>query len=1237
MNSTKALRSNWLARRSYHKTLLLPGSPDRSGPHPGRSRRLAPAILTLLLLGQTVSLAQVVPYGVAARRWPEPLGSHRALVRVEQEAPAVWVHLPWRRRDLQPERKNVVVTDLATGQPVRNVVRLNVTREFGDLVFQPATVPGDYAVYYLPFKHVGAGYFPNTVYEAPADTAEPAWRQRLGLAPPALAEGGWRQLPQVRVLGFQACSEFDRSDPMEVIATADETRALLAQHPDSAYCLFPEDRRFPIRMTDDLPLRWITSGASDRFSGEAQPGEFYVFQVGLYAARQAVENLGVRLADLKRDEGGANATAALRCFNLGGTNWLGRPFTKTVSVPRGKVQALWFGLQVPEQAPPGRYTGRLVFQAHGLPERTLGLTLTVAGQPLPDAGDSELWRQSRLRWLDSTLGLDDDVVPSYPPVAVEDNTVAVLGRTMKLADTGLPAGMTSTFSDALDQAGLSAREILARPIGLVVETADGTVGWQGGHVRMVEQHAGTVTWESRSTGGPFAMTCRATMDGDGYINYALKLQVDREAEVRDVRLEIPFRREIAKYIMGLGCKGGIRPAAWKWKWNVSLANHRLWLGDASAGLHCKLKGPQDTWELYNLKNSGLPESWHNAGQGGAELAEEAPEVVLVRFYSGPRRLQPAGELLFRFGLMATPVKVLNPEHWNWRYWHADSPVDEVARSGANIINVHHANDLNPFINYPFLANDKLKPYVDQAHRLGIKVKLYYTIRELSNHAAELWALRSLDHEVFRQGPGFRLADQFASRSADLGDSTTGNAWLCEHLVTDYVPAWHHPFGGGVWDAAIATTGLSRWHNYYLEGMAWLIRNVGVDGLYLDGIGYDREIMKRLRKVMDRTRPGCLIDFHCGNHYLPQYGLNNIVNQHLEHLPYIDSLWLGEGFNYDEAPEYWLVELSGLPFGLFSEMLGVGNPWRGMLFGMSNRLPYAGGDPRPLWKAWDAFGIKEARMSGWWNPGCPVKTDQTNVLATAYVRPGKTLLALASWAPHRTTVSLALDWKALGLDPKKTTFLAPAIEHFQPGAVFAPDSRIRVNPGKGWLLIADETPRKISADDVGLDPLHGLKVKVEMHTPFEISIPANTVATKDMRWAEGTTAAVARIDPRRDNGQTWGLGLALGWADGKYVQIHSRSDGRWGVVRNGTEALLGDHALGQPATVAIKLGDQHVQLFAREHEVGEWDLIAEFSRRDFPGTPATLRVGKIGPSWMPRDHGDKGTTNPCRVEWVRQYE
>jgi hypothetical protein len=1029
------------------------------------SRRWAACGLALLALlpGLPASATQAVPWGVAAQPWPETLGNYRARIQVDQKADAVWARLPWRRRDLEPEKKNVVVVDMTTGRTVTNVVRAQIHREFGDLVFQPATAPGEYGVYYLPFKHIGAGYFPNTAYDVPGDTADPAWRERSGLTPAGLAAGRWQEFPRARVLEFQARTEFDRVDPMEVIATADEIQALLEQNPEPAYLLFPEDRRFPIRMTDDLPMRWATAGAARSFRGEVQPGEFYTFQVGVYAARQAVANLTVIFADLKSGSEHVISASAMRCFNLSGTNWLGHGFTHPVNVAKDKVQALWFGLRVPMEAARGEYVSALRFQAKELPEATVGLKLQIAGEPLVDAGDGDLWRQSRLRWLDSTVGLDDDIVPAYPPVKVEDQTVTVLGRSVTLANSGLPARITSTFSDAVDHADGPPREILARPIRLAVETSHGLIEWQGGRARMIEQHPGSATWESKSDGGPFELLCQATMDCDGYINYALRIKASQPTDLRDARLEIPLRRDVAKYMMGLGCKGGYRPANWKWKWNIDRANHRVWIGDVNAGLHCKLKGPVDTWELYNLKSSGLPESWHNGGQGGCEMVEEGAEVVLLSASSGARRLQPGQELLLRFGLMATPVKTLNPAHWNWRYWHAYSPVEEVGRNGANIINIHHANELNPFINYPFLATDKLKPYVDQAHGQGIKVKLYYTIRELSNHAAELWALRSLGHEVFRQGPGFRLADQFVSQSADKGDTTTGNSWLCEHLVTDYVPAWHHPFGGGVWDAAIATTGLSRWHNYYLEGMAWLIRNVGVDGLYLDGIGYDREIMKRLRKVMDRTRPGCLIDFHCGNHYLPQYGLNNIANQHLEHLPYIDSLWLGEGFNYNESPEYWLVELSGIPFGLFGEMLGVGNPWRGMLYGMSNRLPYGGGDPRPLWKVWDQFGIQTARMLGYWNPACPVKTSQTNVLATAYVRQGKTLIALASWAPQPARVNLTLDWKALGLDPKKTTFLAPAIENFQAAAVFGADSAIPVDPGKGWLLIADETPRELSHD------------------------------------------------------------------------------------------------------------------------------------------------------------------------------
>ena len=62
---------------------------------------------------------------------------------------------------------------------------------------------------------------------------------------------------------------------------------------------------------------------------------------------------------------------------------------------------------------------------------------------------------------------------------------------------------------------------------------------------------------------------------------------------------------------------------------------------------------------------------------------------------------------------------------------------------------------------------------------------------------------------------------------------------------------------------------------------------------------------------------------------------------MEHFPYINSLWFGEGYDYNAPPDYWLVEISGIPFGLYGEMLeGDGNPWRGMVYGMTDRLGWA---------------------------------------------------------------------------------------------------------------------------------------------------------------------------------------------------------------------------------------------------------------------------------------------------------
>jgi hypothetical protein len=140
-----------------------------------------------------------------------------------------------------------------------------------------------------------------------------------------------------------------------------------------------------------------------------------------------------------------------------------------------------------------------------------------------------------------------------------------------------------------------------------------------------------------------------------------------------------------------------------------------------------------------------------------------------------------------------------------------------------------------------------------------------------------------------------------------------------------------------------------------------------------------------------------------------------------------------------------------------EMLeGGGNPWRGMLFGMTNRLPWSG-DPRELWKFWDTYRIQDTRMIGWWVPGSPVRTGRPDVLATLYQGDGRSIVAVASWASDTARVRLAVDWTRLGLDPATAHIVAPEVPGYQPAATFGPYDPIPVAPGRGWLLLFEPVP------------------------------------------------------------------------------------------------------------------------------------------------------------------------------------
>ena len=851
---------------------------------------------------------------------------------------------------------------------------------------------------------------------------------------------------------------------MDRLAGPREVARFLKAYPRDFY-VFCEDRTNPVRRHDALPAHWLENGETylETFRGTAQPGEFYVFQLAVFSPGRRLEDLSLSFPDLA----GKTAVRAdrFRCFNLGGVDSAGRVFRKKVDVGKGRVQPLWVGLEIPRQAR-GVYRGTIRAQAGGTPPVEVRLSLKVSGTALADHGDGDAWRLSRLRWLDSTIGFgDDSVTAPFVPLRRKGLVISLLGRELALASNGLPAGVESFFNPGNTRIGKRGRPVLADPLKLVVETGNGVVEFGRGGVRFTRAQKGAVEWVADNDSADLGLAVKGLVEFDGYVRFSCLLKAKRRVELKDVRLETDFERDCAPYFMGLGQRGGYRPGSLDWKWNKEHNQDGFWIGDVNAGMKVRFRGANYRTPLincyYHFHEINVPESWGNDGKGGIRMSGSGAGKVRLAAYSGARSVAAGEELAFDFDLYLTPFKTLDTRgQWQYRYFHPGGGMEDedlrhlsrVRRKGANVVNIHHAKEQNPTINYPYFdpSFPLLKKCVRDAHRQGIKVKIYYTTREITNNLPELWAFHSLDGEVIFPGPG-REAKPLTNRQGP-------HPWLVEHLRERFIPAWSEVLGGrygGRLDLAVITTPDSRLDNFYLEGLAYMVKNAGIDGLYVDDTALGRKAFQRARRILDKDDPDSQIDMHSWSHFNEPAGFTPSAYQYLGTFPYYNRIWFGEGFSCDAAPDFWLVEMSGIPFGLMGEMLeGGGNPWRGMVYGMTGRLPWSG-DPRPLWRAWDDFGMAGAEMIGYWADDRPVRTGRDDILATVYRKKHKALLALASWSEKEEKVRLEIDWRRLGMAPSRARLHAPAIEGFQPQRSFAPDEEIPVEAGKGWLLVLEK--------------------------------------------------------------------------------------------------------------------------------------------------------------------------------------
>ena len=951
-------------------------------------------------------------------------GNHRIVLEVPDTVTGpVRVIVPWRRPDKDPAGKNVVVVDASSGDRVNRSI-IEVNNEYGYLALLPNAGSSLYYLYYLPHRSTG-GYYPRLSYLPPDSD------NLLNISGEQVDK-----LSFAAISGAESIDDFHSFFPMEVIATKNEIEQFVRKYP-SSYYLFPEYRDNPIKMTDHLPQHWVREIKANGLLDTVMRGEYYTFQVGLWSPDNILEDIKVDFTDLVSGRQ-VIPSSAITCFNLGGTDLNGNAFSKALSVSENTVQALWCGIDIPFDISPGIYIGQVRVKPENLPEDTIFLQLELSDKAVPDHGDSNPVMMSRLRWLNSSIGTDEDFIAKpFTPVVVDGKHIHILGREVELGPMGFPAEINSYFKQEMTRLADKEESLLAAPIKPEVIKEDGlAVVWETKNFNIDNESRGAAAWIATSTAGSLILKVEGRIEYDGMLDYRVNLVAIEDFSMADFVLRIPLRPETAEYMLGLGQKGGKRPALIDWKWDVThLHQEGAWLGTVNKGIQFVLR--DDNYErplntnFYRQKPLNEPPSWYNGGRGGINIRENA-DIVEVENYSGPRMMKAGDTLHFNIRFLITPFKLIDTRsHFTTRFVHKYVPVDSVVAWHGTIVNVHHANEINPYINYPFYNVELQKAYIEEAHSKGVKVKLYNTIRELSYKAYELYPLRSLGNEVLNDGPG------------------GGHSWLQEHLRDHYHSAWH---ATSVNDAAILDKGTSRWTNYYIEGVNWLAWQQQIDGLYLDDIAFSRSTVKRLANVLQQHRSQVIIDLHSANQFNERDGYINSAFLYMEHMPYITRLWFGEYFEYDLGPDYWLTEVSGIPFGLTGEMLeGGGHPWRGLVYGMTSRI-YGDVDPRPIWKLFDDYQVADSEMLGYWVDRSPVKISHSNIRSTVYLNDDHVLIAIGSWSGKEENVMLNIDWDELGMTEDQVRLYSPDIKGLQEFREFDVSQPVPVEKGQGRVLV-----------------------------------------------------------------------------------------------------------------------------------------------------------------------------------------
>ena len=385
--------------------------------------------------------------------------------------------------------------------------------------------------------------------------------------------------------------------------------------------------------------------------------------------------------------------------------------------------------------------------------------------------------------LDLPCCADSNVPAPYTPLGASPTQVRSLGRATRLGPLLLPTQITS-----------AGKSLLASPVRLITTPASALDGLRG-NGRVVENSADRAVWQWEGRSGALDLAARMIGECDGFCWYEITLTPRRPLRLSGLRLLLPLRAEVRRYIhatrftWGEQVSRGLKELGGRWK---SSFMPYVWLGNEEHGLAWCCESEQG-WRVSDESQVLAVES----GAGGASL--------VVTFLDHGEQVD--SPIRISFGLQATPVKPLS---FAWRakarIWHgvryAMAQADAAGRTDLDALRDAGVRTVVYHSQWTDYYGKVSTPYGEALRQLIARVP------QARHEGARVRRVRSGAHGARTPGASRRVV-------GDAVDPVDHNG-----------RPEHNNF-----DATCARSGWSRW---LVDGIKKLFTDYELDGIYFDG-------------------------------------------------------------------------------------------------------------------------------------------------------------------------------------------------------------------------------------------------------------------------------------------------------------------------------------------------------------------------------------------------------------------